>query len=101
VKVAVRESDIFFRWGGEEFLVLLKGCHLERALQVAEKIRLAIAELPLTYDATEITLTASFGVAEHRPGESLDSLMKRVDQALYLAKAGGRNRSEIAPLLQP
>ncbi len=97
VRRVVRESDLFFRWGGEEFLVLLKGCTLEVALNIAEKIRGAIGTLPLSYEGEEISMTASFGVAEYVAGEDLDGLIKRVDQALYLAKEKGRDCSEVSP----
>ncbi|WP_221249570.1 sensor domain-containing diguanylate cyclase [Desulfuromonas versatilis] len=97
VRAEVRESDLFFRWGGEEFLLLLKGCPLESALELAEKVRAAIGTPPLSYEGQKIPMTASFGVAEFLGGEDLDSLTRRVDQALYQAKAKGRNRVESSP----
>jgi diguanylate cyclase (GGDEF)-like protein len=96
VGASIRESDLFFRWGGEEFLVVLKDCTLAHALRIAETIRANIQAPPLHHRQRPIEMTASFGVAQYVEGEDVDRLVSRVDQALYLAKARGRNRSETA-----
>lgn len=76
------------RWGGEEFLLVFPDSDASKAVMYAEAIRRKFPE-------TEVDdlqgFTASFGVAEHQPGEALDALIHRADQALYLAKARGRN----------
>lgn len=96
VRASIRESDMFFRWGGEEFLVVLKACRLAAAGNIAETIRSNIQLPPLRYEQETIPMTASFGVAEYVPGEDVNLLIRRVDQALYAAKEKGRNRTEVA-----
>ncbi|CNH74793.1 diguanylate cyclase [Yersinia massiliensis] len=85
----IRESDSVFRWGGEEFAILLPLTNLEGALQVAESIRETIQ---MICQPNLPQLTVSLGVAQHQIGEDTDSLFKRMDEALYRAKASGRNR---------
>ncbi|HSQ42862.1 MAG TPA: diguanylate cyclase [Fibrobacteraceae bacterium] len=89
----VRAMDIPGRWGGEEFLVLLPNTAGEQALQVAEKLRKAIAEH--RYPSVN-PVSASIGVANLQAGESLEALLGRADSALYDAKEGGRNQVKFA-----
>lgn len=96
-KDAVRESDIVTRWGGEEFLILLKECPLIQATSIAEKLRHVISEYDFSLPSGKLSLTASLGVTEYTPRETLNSFFARADQALYKAKSGGRNRTEISP----
>lgn len=93
VKEKIRANDVVARWGGEEFMVLMPQSDLEAARNASEKLRLAIAGHH--FDKVG-TLTASFGVAAFEPQDDLNSLLKRVDDALYRAKAQGRNRVEIS-----
>ena len=90
----LRDADILSRWGGEEFLVLAPKTDLDGAMRLAERMRLAIDQ---TTSQGEVHVTASFGVAQYRPGEMGSRLLKRADDALYRAKDGGRNRVESAP----
>lgn len=85
----LRASDSLVRWGGEEFLVLAPSTHLDGARRLAERLRAAMeaAELPV---GERVTLSA--GVAEYLLDEPLDAWVARVDEALYRAKAEGRNR---------
>ena len=85
---SLRGSDMVARWGGEEFVVLLRDCALPDALRLAEDIRAAIAELPF---GAMGSLTVSVGVAEAHAGEDLTTWLERADQALYRAKRSGRN----------
>ena len=85
---SLRGNDMVARWGGEEFVVLLRDCALPDALRLAEDMRAAIAEVP--FDALG-SLTVSVGVAEARAGEDLTTWLERADQALYRAKRSGRN----------
>jgi two-component system cell cycle response regulator len=87
----LREEDVASRWGGEEFLLLLPDA--PDAIVVCERLREAIAATPvgLGEDIT-VAVTASFGWASWRPGESPEALVARADTALYAAKDGGRNR---------
>ena len=92
VKENLRAADIMARWGGEEFMVLMPQSDIQGARIVAEKLRLAISGHH--FDKVN-ELTVSFGVAMFESQDDLDSLLKRVDNALYLAKKQGRNRVEI------
>lgn len=89
VKTSIRESDIFARWGGEEFLLILPGSDLKNAYIAAEKLRQVI-ELSVMCGIENIT--CSFGVSLLRKGEDFDTAFKRSDNALYEAKNSGRNR---------
>ena len=89
----VREIDIFGRYGGEEFVLLLPENDIAMAYVVAERLRQVVAEMPLETDQGEISITISLGVtAATQDTKDLPSLIERADQALYLAKHSGRNR---------
>jgi diguanylate cyclase (GGDEF)-like protein/PAS domain S-box-containing protein len=90
-----RQVDVVARVGGEEFAVLLPSCALDGALAVAERLRTLVMRQAVAFDGAAIDYTISAGVAAC-DGEALnlETLMKRADQALYAAKAGGRNRVE-------
>ncbi len=91
VKQQLRLTDQFARWGGEEFIIATPHTQLNDALIVAERIRMAIAQ----YDFSTVgQVTASIGVIEYRAGETVITVLERVDNALYRAKANGRNRVE-------
>ena len=87
-RAAVGPEGLVARWGGEEFLVLLPGGTGSRACAVAEDVRRAVAAAG--------DVTASLGLAACRPGDSVDSWLRRADDALYRAKDGGRDRVEAA-----
>ncbi len=87
----VRVSDSVYRLGGEEFALLLPGTDIEEGRVTAEKLRERVAASPLDGD---LRITASFGVTGTDGQESPDEFFRRADQALYAAKAGGRNRVE-------
>jgi diguanylate cyclase (GGDEF)-like protein len=89
----VRVNDLFARWGGEEFMIMVMNSALDNARMSAEKLRLLIEQHVFPGD---IRVTCSFGVAEFLHDESEDRFIQRVDDALYLAKARGRNRLETA-----
>ncbi len=91
VKQNIRSVDVVARWGGEEFMVLMPQANLSAAFAVADKLRLAIAEYQ--FDKVE-HLTVSFGVTVYDVEDDLNALLKRADDALYLAKQNGRNRVE-------
>ena len=88
----VRETDTLSRWGGEEFMVLLEDCGLEKGLEVAEKIRRQVSERTFTFGREQIAVTLSVGVAEQRAGDTMKDLLNRADTALYSAKQQGRDR---------
>lgn len=89
----VRRTDILARWGGEEFMLLLSETGLDHARQLAESTRMRVGEADFPRCGR---LTISLGVTEYRPGETLLAMLKRVDNALYSAKRGGRNRTVTA-----
>jgi diguanylate cyclase (GGDEF)-like protein len=91
VKQNLRSEDVFARWGGEEFMILLPHTDLLAAEMAAEKVRQIIAEYRFP---TAGTLTVSFGVTSFEPWDDRNSLLTRVDGALYKAKHNGRNRVE-------
>ncbi|MDX1368893.1 GGDEF domain-containing protein, partial [Pseudomonas sp.] len=95
-----RDSDILLRLGGEEFAVLMPNTTLEQAIPLAERFRAALAEVPLHVQAQvqELPLTCSLGIGHFLPlcDDSAETFYKRVDDALYRAKARGRNRLELA-----
>ena len=100
VNIARRElrgEDVLGRMGGEEFAVLLPETEAMSACAVAERIRRAVAATPAQFEGAVVPLSASFGVACWRsPAESPDALLQRADNALYEAKAAGRNRVVVA-----
>lgn len=90
----LRDSDLAVRWGGEEFLLVLKGCARAEAERIAENLRAAVMTTPVLALDQSITVTVSLGVSEYDGEESDDQLVDRADQALYRAKSAGRNRVE-------
>lgn len=94
-KRSLRESDIICRWGGEEFLILLKNCSLEKATSIAESLRTTIAanDFSRTTDLAKkrLSVTVSMGVAQCKDDDTGDSVFERADVALYQAKENGRN----------
>ena len=85
----IRDTDIFARWGGEEFVILAPNCDTQRPVSLAEKIRKLIEAYP--FDEVG-RVTCSFGVAEYHAGDDQESIVKRADSNLYRAKETGRNR---------
>jgi diguanylate cyclase (GGDEF)-like protein len=85
----LRESDMLARWGGEEFLVLLSYTDLADAVRIAEELRLLVEHASF---AEPEHVTCSFGVASLHKDDTQERLVKRGDEALYRAKAAGRNR---------
>jgi diguanylate cyclase (GGDEF)-like protein len=94
----VRGSDTVFRYGGEEFLVLLPETDLDGAMALAEKIRAAAAARPVGDGERVFHLTLSVGVANLCDNEPGHDMIARADKALYHAKKNGRNRVEKEPI---
>ncbi|WP_417311214.1 diguanylate cyclase [Ectopseudomonas khazarica] len=88
----LRQSDILCRWGGEEFILLLKNTDRQAAHDLAEKLRQQCAEQRYAIADQTLQVTASLGLSQWQPGESLHSLLGRTDRALYRAKQSGRDR---------
>lgn len=96
IKHQLRNVDMVFRFGGEEFLILLSNTGREAAAMVGERLRFAAQEQDYAADGKSIELTVSLGCSTLLPGESADSLLRRADNALYVAKRAGRNRLAMA-----
>lgn len=88
-----RQSDMCFRYGGEEFLAILDNTNSSQAKLIAERFRSTIEAQSFYFGAQRIPVTASLGTATHRAGEPLETFIARADKALYQAKHEGRNRS--------
>ena len=92
LKKNIRDVDVLGRWGGEEFMLILPNTNQSEALTLAEKLR----QLIQTHSFTPVkNVTASFGVSSYIAGIDAEELFKKADEALYRAKAKGRNRSEL------
>ncbi len=91
---ARREGDLASRFGGEEFILLLPDTTAVNAFKIAESIRKTTAQTCFTHDGTEIRITISAGISSMAPDTGTDPelLIRRADEALYLAKRTGRNR---------
>ena len=91
---ALRRYDAMGRYGGEEFLIVLPGCHAEAARQLSERLRHCIAGEPVATSAGDVSITISVGVATTGVGERTGAVavLQRADDALYRAKREGRNR---------
>lgn len=89
----IRNIDILGRLGGEEFAVILPNVDRETAINIANRLRIAISRMVIQHEGNTITFTMSIGASQYLEGDaSLDVMMLRADQALYEAKANGRNR---------
>lgn len=88
VKKVLRQTDVFGRWGGEEFLVICPDTQALQGKQIAEKLRQCIQKHPF---AKVSNITCSFGVSEFHNGEKIEEMVKRADDMLYTAKESGRN----------
>ncbi len=89
---SLRNSDSFFRIGGEEFVALLINADKNNAKLSAERIRSQIEKGEILYEKQQIKITLSSGVAELGKGENIENILNNADQALYDAKKNGRNR---------
>jgi diguanylate cyclase (GGDEF)-like protein len=95
VHETMRTTDVFGRYGGEEFLLILVGTPPRTALEAVERIRLAVAGRDWRDIAPDARVTISAGVAGFAKGETVEQLLHRADQALYQAKKSGRNRTVV------
>ncbi|WP_087745575.1 MULTISPECIES: GGDEF domain-containing protein [unclassified Acidovorax] len=97
----LRNEDVMGRMGGEEFVIFLPNASRAGTLSVAERLRALVASQPVLTDRGPIHLTVSIGATQYLPGDSSDALLQRADDAMYLAKAHGRNRVEALAIAQP
>ncbi|PJI95480.1 diguanylate cyclase (GGDEF)-like protein [Acidovorax sp. 69] len=96
VRATVRGTDVLARWGGEEFVLMLADTQLDDARELLERIRLAVERLEIPHATGSFQMSVSAGLALHLPGDTVEHTLERADQALYTAKALGRNRVVVA-----
>jgi len=87
----IRNEDMFARWGGEEFIVVLKSTTLKEAKIITEQLRKITEKARFSFSEATIGITASFGVTEYISGQSFENLLNAADKALYYSKQNGRN----------
>ena len=93
IKNTIRNEDLLFRLGGEEFAVILQGTTRLAAFGLAERVRIAISEIVIKTPIEPLSFTMSIGVAENTPQDiEIEAVLKRADEALYEAKSSGRDR---------
>lgn len=92
IQMEFREADIICRWGGEEFLIVLKKCSLENAFDKAEDLRKILENQYFLINDKEISLTLSIGVGQYKTNETEENFIKRIDKVLYQAKEKGKNK---------
>ncbi|MDO9501871.1 PleD family two-component system response regulator [Falsiroseomonas sp.] len=96
VRGHLRAADVVARYGGEEFLVVMSGAATEDGMLVAERLRAAIANVPIVAEGVTLNITMSIGVAAGGIGAQADDVVSAADAALYRGKNNGRNRVEAA-----
>lgn len=96
VRAALRPSDSIARYGGEEFLVMLPESALEAACEVVTRLQRTLTQQLFTFNGEDYVITFSAGVAERFPEESVEDLIERADEAMYQAKAAGKNQVQKA-----
>lgn len=101
VRLSLRPNDLFGRYGGEEFLVVLPGASIETAYVIAERVRTVFASGNASIDGTSIRATVSAGVTSAHADTPLGAIVEAADQAMYSAKRAGRNRVERTVIENP
>lgn len=92
IKNSIRYSDMAFRYGGEEFVIVLPEATEEMGLRIAERLRVQAAERKFYFGVHKITVTISIGVAVRKNEYSAQTVFEQADRALYTAKESGRNK---------
>jgi diguanylate cyclase (GGDEF)-like protein len=96
---SVRKNDFLFRYGGEEFVIIIPTISYEQAMQRMETCRQEIQDMQRNYEGAELSVTISAGIAVYSlHGTTQDSLLMAADKALYYSKEHGRNQITLAPL---
>lgn len=96
LRIINRQTDMTFRYGGEEFTMILSHTDANGAMQVANRLREAIEKAEFTYEDKKIPLTVSIGVSTLQKDDNVKTLFSKADSALYEAKFNGRNQVKIA-----
>ena len=92
IKQNIRKTDLVARWGGEEFIISLIDSDVKKAKVIAEKLREQIETDIFLHQITNQTVTASFGLTNVKSDDTIDTILNRVDTALYKAKGSGKNK---------
>ncbi len=93
IKLLLRKMDTAYRYGGEEFTIILPETEIEEAGTVAQRVRKAVKEIVFSSEPNiEVSVTISIGMTEYRPPEDITAFVQRADKALYNSKSGGRDR---------
>jgi diguanylate cyclase (GGDEF)-like protein len=104
-RASLRASDLFARYGGDEFTILLPATSLAQAQEVVDRLRAKLADTKLSYQGRTFRSTLTAGIVLFNPrtdaAQTLDSLLQRADEALYAAKLTGGNNVGLAPVLAP
>jgi diguanylate cyclase (GGDEF)-like protein len=90
----LRSVDLYGRFGGEEFLIIMTQTDIQGALLCAKRVRAAVEQKRFPAVGNDFRVTVSLGLTDYRGNEKIDSMIARADKALYRAKDGGRNRVE-------
>ncbi|MEY3808390.1 MAG: hypothetical protein RI893_1366 [Pseudomonadota bacterium] len=98
IKQNLRNSDMVFRYGGEEFVILLSDTDASGAALLAERIRSSVEHHTLAYDMETIKITASLGVSTLKSNDTVESFIKNADEAMYIAKNNGKNQVVLATI---
>ena len=101
IQLYIRKTDLLFRYGGEEFVLLMHKTSLDDATAVADGIRVRIADTPIKFKQHLINVSVSMGTATLQKNDTISALIDRVDHALYQAKNLGRNRVFTAVTTSP
>lgn len=91
LRKSLRLYDKIGRYGGEEFLIILRNESAETAKIVGERTRALVADAPFIWNEEEISVSISLGVAQLNKGQTMSNLIQKADQAMYAAKAKGKN----------
>ncbi|MGO1617137.1 MAG: GGDEF domain-containing protein, partial [Oceanisphaera sp.] len=92
LKKSLRETDFIARFGGEEFIILLKGISQQDLDKPLQKLREKVKHIPFRFKENSVTITVSLGATLFKTGDSIHSAIERADQALYRAKNSGRDQ---------
>lgn len=99
IRQSLRFGDVFGRYGGEEFIMALPSCTEEEAIQLAERIRAAVADFPVMYADQQVSVTLSIGISMlNSISSDVDAAIKQADKALYYCKQNGRNCVNTLPV---